>query len=141
MSRNKLVLGLGSLAVIFAFFAVHFDSSGIFGPRIAVSADQVAVTTLIEKYRRPSTIPYPEENPYTKAKYELGQALYFDPRLSKSNGIYCATCHNPSFSWGDGLPLGVGHGSGVLGRRSPTILNAAWGEVFMWNGRFGTLEE
>src|SRR5260370_821210 len=28
-----------------------------------------------------------------------------------------------------------------LGRRSPTIINAAWGQTFMWDGRFATLEE
>jgi cytochrome c peroxidase len=28
-----------------------------------------------------------------------------------------------------------------LGRRSPTIINAAYGQVFMWDGRMGTLEQ
>jgi len=28
-----------------------------------------------------------------------------------------------------------------LGRRSPTIVNAAWGEIFMWDGRKANLEE
>ena len=28
-----------------------------------------------------------------------------------------------------------------LGRRSPTIINAAYGQVFMWDGRAGSLEE
>jgi cytochrome c peroxidase len=29
----------------------------------------------------------------------------------------------------------------VLGRRSPTIINAAYGEIFMWDGRAASLEE
>src|SRR5690606_29463988 len=41
----------------------------------------------------------------------------------------------------DGLPTGIGHDMNPLGRRSPTVVNAAWGTVFMWDGRFGTLEE
>ena len=106
-----------------------------------VAEDEVALLEVKAKYRRPSKIPFPEENPYSKARWDLGKALFFDPRLSGSNSISCASCHNPSFSWGDGLPVGVGHGSKPLGRRSPTILNAAWGELFMWDGRFGTLEE
>ena len=28
-----------------------------------------------------------------------------------------------------------------LGRHSPTIINAAWGSIFMWDGRLATLEE
>jgi cytochrome c peroxidase len=28
-----------------------------------------------------------------------------------------------------------------LGRRSPSIINAAYGEIFMWDGRAGTLEQ
>lgn len=71
---------------------------------------------------------------------ELGRALFFDPRLSASGIVSCATCHNPAFSWGDGLPRAVGHGMKTLGRRTPTILNVAWGGPFMWDGRFETLE-
>lgn len=92
-------------------------------------------------YVRPSEIPFPEDNPYTKEKAELGKKLFFDPRLSGADYISCATCHNPSFSWGDGLPTGFGHQMTQLGRRTPTILNTAFGELMMWDGRFESLEE
>lgn len=92
-------------------------------------------------YKRPTEIPFPDENPFSEAKSRLGQALYFDPRLSRSNMQSCASCHNPSFAWGDGLAVGVGDRMVELGRRSPTILNAAWSEALMWDGRFETLEE
>jgi cytochrome c peroxidase len=96
---------------------------------------------LKEEYRRPSVIPFPKENPYTPAKMILGKRLYFDTRLSAGNVLSCASCHSPAFGWGDGLPKGVGHGMLQLGRRSPTIINAAWGQIFMWDGRAATLEE
>jgi cytochrome c peroxidase len=96
---------------------------------------------LKEEYRRPGVIPFPKENPYTPAKAALGKRLYFDTRLSAGNALSCASCHSPAFGWGDGLPRGVGHGMLQLGRRSPTIINAAWGQTFMWDGRFATLEE
>jgi cytochrome c peroxidase len=92
-------------------------------------------------YRRPTTIPFPRENPYTPAKAALGKKLYFDTRLSVTSAQSCASCHSPSFGWGDGLPVGVGHGMAKLGRRSPSIINAAWGAIFMWDGRLATLEE
>jgi cytochrome c peroxidase len=93
------------------------------------------------EYKRPATIPFPKDNPFTAEKASLGKKLYFDPRLSGGNLLSCASCHSPAFGWGDGLPKGVGHGMKQLGRRSPTIVNAAWGEIFMWDGRAGSLEE
>ena len=30
-------------------------------------------------------IPFPEENPYSKFKVDLGRTLFFDPRLSGAN--------------------------------------------------------
>lgn len=36
---------------------------------------------------------------------------------------------------------GSGHAGKQLGRRSPTILNLAWGGAFFWDGRASTLEE
>jgi len=92
-------------------------------------------------YRRPATIPFPKENPYTPEKFSLGKKLYFDTRLSVTSAQSCASCHSPGFGWGDGLAVGVGHGMAKLGRRSPTIVNAAWGAVFMWDGRLANLEE
>lgn len=93
------------------------------------------------KYKRPERIPFPEDNPYSDAKAELGKKLFFDPRLSSSNLISCASCHNPSFGWEDAQPLGSGNKMGKLGRHTPTILNLAWGEVFFWDGRAESLEE
>ena len=93
------------------------------------------------EYRRPATIPFPKENPYTPDKAALGKKLYFDTRISVTSAQSCASCHSPGFGWGDGLAVGVGHGMNKLGRHSPTIINAAWGAIFMWDGRLANLEE
>ncbi|MDJ0787785.1 MAG: cytochrome c peroxidase [Myxococcota bacterium] len=101
-------------------------------------------TTLRERagsFVRPSAVPHPSDNPWTADRERLGRTLFFDPRLSASGTISCATCHNPSFEWGDGLALGVGHAGKQLARRTPTILNVAWGAAFFWDGRASTLEE
>jgi len=39
------------------------------------------------------------------------------------------------------LALGVGRGMTKLDRRSPTIINSAWGARFMWDGRAQNLEQ
>src|SRR5829696_8471942 len=106
------------------------------GPKAAPGIDAMKA-----QYKRPATIPFPKENPYTPEKTELGKKLYFDTRLSVTSAQSCASCHSPGFGWGDGLALGVGHGMTKLGRRSPSIINAAWGEILMWDGRAVNLEE
>jgi cytochrome c peroxidase len=92
-------------------------------------------------YGRPDTIPFPARNPYTPEKAILGRMLFFDTRLSGSGALSCASCHNPAFGHGDGLAKAVGDGMRPLDRRSPSIANSAWGQVFMWDGRAASLEE
>src|SRR4030088_3357170 len=101
----------------------------------------VGLDAMKAMYRRPVSIPFPNDNPYTPQKLSLGKKLYFDTRLSVTSAQSCASCHSPGFGWGDGLAVGVGHGMAKLGRRSPTIINAAWGAIFLWDGRLATLEE
>ena len=93
------------------------------------------------KYQRPRSIPFPEDNQYSKDREMLGKMLFFDPRLSGSGFISCATCHNPAFCWSDGLPKAIGHGMRQLGRRTPTILNLAWAPTLFWDGRASSLEQ
>ena len=100
-----------------------------------------SVSTLKAKYKRPLDIPFPKNNAYTPARELLGRTLFFDPRLSGSNIMSCATCHNPALGWSDGLPRGLGHEMKQLGRRTPTILNLAWAELLFWDGRAANLEE
>jgi cytochrome c peroxidase len=94
----------------------------------------------VKDYARPATIPYPQDNQYSAAREALGKRLFFDPMLSSSGVISCASCHNPALSWGDGLARAIGHTKKPLGRRTPTVLNVAWGELMMWDGRMDTLE-
>jgi len=101
-------------------------------PKAAVETAKTSVSLdeLRKQYRRPETIPFPKDNPYTAAKFALGKALFFDSRLSAANVLSCGSCHNPAYGWGDGQPKGVGHGMKQLGRRSPSIVNAAFGQIF-----------
>lgn len=93
------------------------------------------------KYRRPESIPSPKSNPLTPEKVALGKHLFFDPRLSSTRSVSCASCHNPGFDWSDGRPRGLGVTGVPLPRRSPTVLNAAWLSALMWDGRAGSLEQ
>lgn len=92
-------------------------------------------------FARPDHTPHPAGNRWSEARESLGRTLFFDPRLSRSGIISCATCHNPGFDYGDGLPRAVGEGMRTLGRRSPTLLNLAWAPALFWDGRADTLED
>ena len=128
---------------IFGFGSIGFGAA-IVGESRKVQLTQKAdsgLDALKAQYRRPATIPFPKDNTYTPQKASLGKKLYFDTRLSVTSAQSCASCHSPGFGWGDGLAVGVGHGMAKLGRRSPTVVNAAWSAIFMWDGRLATLEE
>jgi cytochrome c peroxidase len=132
-------------AVALTVFGIERScAQAVVGQSIQVQIAQQPASTMEkmrEEYRRPKVITFPKDNPYTAAKASLGKKLYFDTRLSAANVQSCASCHSPGFGFGDGLPKGVGHEMKQLGRRSPTIINAAYGQIFMWDGRAETLEE
>lgn len=83
----------------------------------------------------------PEDNPTTEAKVALGKRLFFDPRVSGSGQIACASCHDPDLGWADGRTIAYGHGRLPLKRNSPGLVNIGYMETFFWDGRAGSLEE
>ena len=146
LSSRRTVLFVSVAAVIagaIGFAAVSFGAAIVGETRRADLGPKPieGINAMKAEYWRPEMIPFPKANPYTPEKASLGKKLYFDPRLSVTSAQSCASCHSPGFGWGDGLAVGVGHNMGKLGRRSPSIVNAAWGAIFMWDGRFASLEE
>jgi cytochrome c peroxidase len=140
----KSIARVAIISVSVPFLATNTFADVIVGPSRSVEIGQrpdLSVDQLKGLYRRPDAIPFPQSNPYTAEKATLGKKLFFDTRLSAAKILSCGSCHNPAYGWGDGQPKGVGHGMKSLGRRSPTIINAAYGQLFMWDGRAGSLEE
>lgn len=84
---------------------------------------------------------FPDDNPFSEEKKELGKTLFFDPRLSGSQQISCASCHDPELGWADGRRVSYGHDRQQGVRNAKTILNVGYAEVIMWDGRAATLEE
>ena len=54
-------------------------------------------------------VVHPTYNPYSRDKANLGKQLFFDPRLSSSEQIACASCHNPELGWTDNVTRSFGH--------------------------------
>ena len=107
---------------------------------VAVALAAAADASRYDRYLRPAKAPEPADNVGTPARVALGKTLFFDPRLSGSNWMSCASCHNPSLGWSDGLPTAIGHGMQVLKRATPPLVNCGFNTNLMWDGRAPTLE-
>jgi cytochrome c peroxidase len=86
-------------------------------------------------------VQHPQDNPSSKAKVSLGQILFFDPRLSGTSQMACASCHDPDLGWSDGRTASFGHSRKHLARNAPTIRNTAYYDKFFWDGRATSLED
>lgn len=86
-------------------------------------------------------IQFPEDNPYSTEKVLLGKTLFYDPRLSGSNQIACASCHDPELGWSDNRTFSFGHDRQLGSRNAMSILNVAYAKTLFWDGRAGSLEE
>jgi len=111
----------------------------------------------------PLDVVYAPDNPYSEEKQELGRLLFWDPILSGSEEVSCASCHHPDFGYGDGLERSIGVGGKGLGpnrrpgqlvaRNAPTIVNTAFNGIdvervydqrtapMFWDNRNLSLEE
>lgn len=68
---------------------------------------------------------------------QLGHQLFFDKRLSTSEQVSCASCHQPERHFTDGLEVAVGAKTGV--RNTMSIVGTAYSPWFFWNGRKDSL--
>ncbi len=103
------------------------------------NAGQVA---LIKAMALPLTEPAPLD-PATRHRAKLGQALFFDPRLSASARESCASCHVPSLAFTDGKAR-----SRVGSRNAPSLIGISGNRWFnrdgskdsLWSQALGPIE-
>lgn len=84
--------------------------------------------------------PPPADNPLTLDKAELGKVLFFDPRLSASGKMSCATCHPPEKGWADGEAFSKKDDGSLNTRNTPSVQNVGYWTKWYWDGRTPTLE-
>lgn len=108
MGKNLVVLVLS----ILLFSACH--SSADSKKYVRALPDDISVLGAL-----PLTVSAPINNPSTPAKIELGRLLFFDPILSGSKDVACATCHHPDYGFAESLDLSIGvNGTGLGGDRN-----------------------
>jgi cytochrome c peroxidase len=92
----------------------------------------------------PKTVTAPPDNQPSPAKVALGRLLFWDPILSGSKDVACATCHHPESGYAENLDISIGVNGVGLGaarqfafpnsipfvkRNSQTILNSAFNGI------------
>jgi cytochrome c peroxidase len=134
---------------------------------VLCGAATMSVRTQAQFVALPSRADAPADNPTTPEKVALGRMLFWDPILSGTRDVACATCHHPSFGYADGLDVAIGVNGLGLGasrhfapdrpthfvkRNSPTILNTAFNGIdalaayvpssapMFWDSRVQSLE-
>ncbi len=63
---------------------------------------------------------------------ELGERLFFEPRLSPSGKVLCATCHAPFRAWQDGRARAFGHAD--ADRNTQSLFDVRYNRWFGWDG-------
>jgi cytochrome c peroxidase len=86
------------------------------------------------------SILYPEDNPFTLSKWELGKKLFYDPVLSVDFSISCATCHKPELAFSDDQATTNGVENRPGTRNSPSLTNVAYHPYYTREGGVPTLE-
>jgi cytochrome c peroxidase len=78
----------------------------------------------------------------TKEKITLGKILFSDPILSGNGKRSCQSCHQPEKAFTDGLAKNTIIGkTELLGRNTPTLINAALQPALFFDLRVNSLEE
>ncbi len=95
---------------------------------------------LMEKPKGFPEVEAPEGNEFTKARWDLGKKLFFDPILSSDSSTSCASCHHPQLAFSDNQVFSEGVKKRLGTRNSPTLANVAYHPYFTREGGVPTLE-
>jgi cytochrome c peroxidase len=84
----------------------------------------------------------PADNPMSAAKVELGRFLFYDARLSGNGTQACASCHQQSKAFTDGLAVSIGSTGVPHPRNAQPLANVAYSPTLTWaNPSLLTLEK
>lgn len=71
---------------------------------------------------------------------QLGEALFFDPILSRDSSVSCASCHKPDHAFADNVAFSKGIFGQVTTRNTPSAMNQTDRNFYFWDGRSESLE-
>jgi len=79
---------------------------------------------------------------HNQKQVDLGKTLFFDPILSKENNFSCASCHNPSKAFTDGVDKSYSSNlKDKVKRNSPTLINSCFQNNFFLDLRSSDMND
>ncbi len=85
-------------------------------------------------------IPFPKDNQFSEARWELGKKLFYDTRMSIDGTVSCASCHAPQLAFADTQAFSPGVFSRPGVRNAPSLANVAYQPYFLREGAVPSLE-
>ncbi|MCB9251368.1 MAG: cytochrome-c peroxidase [Flavobacteriales bacterium] len=85
-------------------------------------------------------IKYPEDNAYSKARWDLGKKLFYDKVLSADSTLNCGSCHKASLAFSDNIAFSKGVFGKEGTRNAPTLTNIALHPYLTREGGVPSLE-
>ncbi|GGZ38662.1 cytochrome-c peroxidase [Echinicola pacifica] len=107
--------------------------------------EQTATDNPILKLEHPdyftNDIAMPADNPLTEKGFALGRMLFYENKLSLDQSLSCASCHQQSKAFSDGLQFSRGVDGQLGDRNAMSLANLHWTSRFFWDGRAASLED
>lgn len=127
------------------WFAIGALMLLLFGACISIAAESPLAFTPSERGAILSHGPWPQKSrpdssnriSAQPAAAAFGAQLFFEPRLSVTGNIACATCHVPASGWAE--PRAMAAGIGQTRRNTISVVNSAYGRWFGWGGATDSL--
>lgn len=86
-------------------------------------------------------IPFPENNPYSYEKVQLGRKLFYEKLLSKNRDLpSCSHCMKQRNAFCDDTPISRAHNDEAEYRNTMSLNNVAYRKNLFWDGRGKRIE-
>ena len=123
----------------------------LFEVRAAGSTDRMAHALLLSQFTKEEIAkilshgpwpPPPERDPSNRVSGKaeaiaFGEKLFFEPRLSGTGSVLCATCHAPFRAFQDSRARAFGLQE--VDRNTPSVLNVRFSRWYGWDGAHDSL--
>ncbi|MGB0431856.1 MAG: cytochrome-c peroxidase, partial [Bacteroidia bacterium] len=86
-------------------------------------------------------VDFPSDNDFTKARWELGKKLFYDPIMSVDSSLSCNSCHKQEYGFADNVQFsnGVFDRKGI--KNAPSLANVVLSPYLNFDGGVSTLEK
>lgn len=119
------------LLMILALSSCHKE------PKSSVVIEETSITTVPIGFPE---IPFPDDNPFSQKKWELGKMLFYEKALSVDHSISCGSCHKTALAFSDNVAKSIGANQQTGRQNSPSLANVAYHPYYTRAGGVPTLE-